>query len=31
VDDVVAAAALREGDREGRRRGKKEKNGGAHV
>jgi hypothetical protein len=30
ADDAVAAAALREGDREGRR-GKKEKNGRAHV
>jgi hypothetical protein len=31
ADDAVAAAALREGDMEGRRRGKKEENGGAHV
>jgi hypothetical protein len=31
ADDAVAVAALREGDSEGRRRGKKEKNGGAHV
>jgi hypothetical protein len=30
ADDAVAAAALREGDRE-RGKGKKEKNGGAHI